>query len=778
MINFGVLWMNARNLIYIKPYNSKRSIKLADSKIRTKFFLNEMDIPVPDTITVFETHKQLFSYDWDQLLWKVFVVKPNKWAKWKWIFICYMESKDSIKVNWEYIWLQTFLKYVLDVLNGKYSMKYWGDFVIVEEKVIPWDKFIGFCEFWLADIRIITFNLIPVIAMLRYPTKRSKGKANIYQWWIWFWIEIGTWKIYSMYDWHKIYQNTFPDEYKHFKWKTIPFWDDILLYSSQIQYFTNIWYLALDWVITDKAPKILEINARAWLEIQLATWISLESRLHKIKDIKIDIPSKWVEISKSLFTLQKVNPIIAKKIIYLSQPGEIKFWNTVINVVVKVDMTKKSSFIWQYLHTKISENAFTLGIWDCIFSDLDIKLSKEIWPNVIYLWRNHLGNCLIQPIEKYVKNYVVWKQWVWREWEEMVLEQLDIELHQLWKKINLSKILKPLNYMTELENFVLWYGNYNPKFEYKFISDWITAKIQTEILKIEDKYFSKDTENKSKLFALFKEKFEEIKIKFELMKVYKKQDFGQILEYNEKMYWNISEDNLKLCKEKVLLWLDKQNFKSGNVITPNEVVQRIKEYLKTKNIKWVRVLISNNIYSRIIVRRWIPVEVIVSWNDVFQTFEIEMIIAHEIDVHLIRYLNWHQNWWKILESGTWFYLADEEGLAVYNSLKYLPEWYQKTWMYERYFLVSQAWKQDFKMLADIIRWFDPKRSLAKVFNLVLRVKKWVVNTSFIQPWAIYMKDKVYLDWYTKICDYLKTQDLDMELFKSGKIKIEDIEYIS
>jgi glutathione synthase/RimK-type ligase-like ATP-grasp enzyme len=36
-----------------------------------------------------------------------------------------------------------------------------------------------YCEYGLADIRVIVFNLIPVAAMLRVPTKESDGKANL-----------------------------------------------------------------------------------------------------------------------------------------------------------------------------------------------------------------------------------------------------------------------------------------------------------------------------------------------------------------------------------------------------------------------------------------------------------------------------------------------------------------------------------------------------------------------------------------------------------------------
>jgi len=81
---------------------------------------------------------------------------------------------------------------------------------------------------------------------------------------------------------NKIYTIKFPDEYVHFQGKKIPFRNDILLYSSKVQYFVNLGYLALDRVITNTGPKLLEINARAGLEVQKIADIRLKSVLQKL----------------------------------------------------------------------------------------------------------------------------------------------------------------------------------------------------------------------------------------------------------------------------------------------------------------------------------------------------------------------------------------------------------------------------------------------------------------------------------------------------------------
>ena len=352
MLNYGVLWINARNLSYIKKFNWKKEIRLANDKLATKKFLSERWIPFAKTYEVIKDRKQLFDIDFWKLPNENFVIKPNRWSKWKWIYIVkYLwnigDEKekqpknrfDKIKVKlrkmvdkvqnmpnfpckykiWNSIVSDDDLRrYILDDLDGKNSMTNGNDKVIVEEKLVPWDTFKEFCKFWLADMRIIVFNLVPVWAMVRIPTEKSGWKANLAAWGIWAGIDIWTWIIKSVYVNHKSYTKKFPEEYKHLKWIKIPYWDDILLWSSKIQYFVNLWYLALDWVITDNGPKLLEINARAGLELQNITWIKLAKTLDKISDLKIKYPEKWVEIAKTLFS-QEDKEILPQKILYLTQ---------------------------------------------------------------------------------------------------------------------------------------------------------------------------------------------------------------------------------------------------------------------------------------------------------------------------------------------------------------------------------------------------------------------------------------------------------------------------
>ena len=52
--------------------------------------------------------------------------------------------------------------------------------MIIEKKIILTKEIELFATYGLPDIRVIAYNKVPVMAMLRIPTKESDGKANIH----------------------------------------------------------------------------------------------------------------------------------------------------------------------------------------------------------------------------------------------------------------------------------------------------------------------------------------------------------------------------------------------------------------------------------------------------------------------------------------------------------------------------------------------------------------------------------------------------------------------
>src|SRR3972149_11426931 len=72
-----VLGMNERQLSYIRKYNKKRAIHIADDKILTKKYLTRDEIPSPKLLGVIRNLKELDNFDFNALPVS-FVVKPVK----------------------------------------------------------------------------------------------------------------------------------------------------------------------------------------------------------------------------------------------------------------------------------------------------------------------------------------------------------------------------------------------------------------------------------------------------------------------------------------------------------------------------------------------------------------------------------------------------------------------------------------------------------------------------------------------------------------------------
>ncbi len=808
---FWILGNNARNLLYIKKFNNKKAIRLANNKLETKNFLSERGIPFAKTYAIISNRNELYDFDFSYLPKKTFVIKPNQWSKGEGILIIKNVNKkdkpqqeksnflntiekirsklvpyktipadknESYQIGEKEIDDSTFRRYLLDIIDGKYSMTIGNDKVIIEEKLVPGELFKDFCERWLADIRVIVFNLVPIATMIRVPTKYSNGKANLAQWGLGLGIEVGTGKIISMSRKNKIYTHKFPKEFAHFYGKQIPYRKDILFLSSKAQYYVNLGYLALDRVITNEGPKLLEINARAGLEVQKVTNTPLEKILEKIEDLNIQDPEKWVEIAKTLFSKESSDIIKQQKILYLSQHAKLVFKgeeNEISDMIVEIDLNKQNNYVSQHIYEKIKQKSdFFLDMYD---NDIILKkpkfLAKEqIEYNKIILGKKTAEKFLIKPIHKTFDKIEIIAPDKIITLEDKELHIIDEKLEKLSKRLNLSAKLRPTNYFNELDNFITWKGNYNPIFQYKRPSQEKLIETKNELEKLQEK----TGKLQSPIKKLFLEKTDELINRQYLLQSYIKQDHKNIAVYNEKLFWWFNEDLLKESKEKIFTHKENDQNLLGEPLKLSEIEQLIERYLAERKIYGVDIVFSYDNLSRISIIMGKEIKISISKHGIFREKEILSILAHEIDTHLVRYLNGRKSWRQILKSWTGYYLKDEEGLAIYNANKYLPEWYEKDSIYKKYYLTKESEKLDFKKLFELIRFLDSEKNIERCFKWVLRIKKGIIDNSIKHKWSCFIKDKIYLEGYQKIQEEIKNWKNIEKLYK-GKIKTEDLGFI-
>ena len=309
-----VLGLNRRNQEYVRPFNSKSAKIIADNKIYTKRVLKKDLIQTPEVYKLIRTKKQLEFLDWDSLP-KSFVIKPNAGTGGNGIIVFYGKKKGKyewIRPNGTTMTQRDIILHIEGILEGRFSMGSGNDIAIIEERIKTDPLLKQYSYKGVPDVRIICFNLVPVMAMLRLPTRRSNGTANLHSGAICTGIDIGTGiTTYSMHmkpnslisDTYEIIDSTLDlKENKSLSGIQIPQWNTLLEIALKCQKVTGLGYLGVDIALdTDKGPVVFEINARPGLGIQVANQAGLRWRLEKVKDVKIKSIKHGIRVAKSLF---------------------------------------------------------------------------------------------------------------------------------------------------------------------------------------------------------------------------------------------------------------------------------------------------------------------------------------------------------------------------------------------------------------------------------------------------------------------------------------------
>lgn len=298
-----LLGMNERNLDYIRKFNKRKAIDIADNKILTKEYLTKAQIPTPKLINVIRSYRDLEEFDFTTLP-SSFVLKPVSGLEGGGIEIFYNQDKQGrwIRADKSKVDKNELIKQINEILDGKYSLNQMPDYALFEERIKTHKSFKYFSYKGTPDIRLIIFNMVPVMAFLRLPTRESKGKANLALGAIATGIDIANGVTTFAIHGKKGYIDFVPGTKLSVSGLRIPFWDRMLRYAIEAQIATGLNFLAVDFLIDrDQGPVIVELNARPGLSIQLANKDGLRWRLKKTQDIKVTSVEKGMQLAKYLF---------------------------------------------------------------------------------------------------------------------------------------------------------------------------------------------------------------------------------------------------------------------------------------------------------------------------------------------------------------------------------------------------------------------------------------------------------------------------------------------
>ncbi len=301
----AILGMNARNLDYVRPYNHTKGKRIADQKLLCKRVLKQAGIPVPGLIAKIKNQAALDAFDWNTLP-NSFALKPNRGFGGEGILVVYARKKNHpdtwVKADGSTVTVDDLKNHIRNILDGSFSLSNSPDIAFFEERLKLSKILKPYTYKGIPDIRVIIFNRVPVMAMLRLPTISSGGKANLQQGAIGVGIDManGTTTTAIIGKGKRI--EYVPGTRLLLSGIKIPRWKDILTMAVTAQDATGLGFLGADVAIDrDLGAVILELNARPGLSIQLANIAGLKERLERVRGLKIKSVDHGVRVGMNLF---------------------------------------------------------------------------------------------------------------------------------------------------------------------------------------------------------------------------------------------------------------------------------------------------------------------------------------------------------------------------------------------------------------------------------------------------------------------------------------------
>lgn len=357
-----ILGMNARNYLYIRRYNKPSARYVADDKLEAKKMLIANGIPAADLLAEFSSREEIKAFDWTSLPKEGFAVKPARgWGGGGILPIKTWDGKQGVSVSGDEYNIESLENHLLDTLEGAYSLQYLPDRAFIEERLTENPFFKRIKAIGIPDIRVIVLNGVPVMAMIRVPTKESGGKANLHQGAIALGVDIKT-GITTSGVWHDKVIQYIPETKIKVQGIKIPEWNSILLMASKTQMVSGLGYVGVDLVIDGKkGPLVLELNARPGLSIQIANVASLRTRLERVENMDIPSPERGVEVAKSLFAA----PFAAK----------VQIEKKVLGVIETVKVIGESGEAT--VDAKLDTGAYRTSIDENLAKKLGIKILSD-----------------------------------------------------------------------------------------------------------------------------------------------------------------------------------------------------------------------------------------------------------------------------------------------------------------------------------------------------------------------------------------------------------------
>lgn len=310
--SLGIVGMNQRNIGFIGKFNKRSKFRLVDDKLLTKkIALEKGGIPVPELYGVVEYLFQIESFLKDIQQRESFVIKPVQGSGGKGILVVTgRDNEGFIKSSGARINNSDIRHHIINTLAGLYSLGGRNDRAMIEG-LIDFDPSLKhYSHEGVPDVRVIVFEGVPLMAMMRCATHKSEGKANLHQGAVGVGLDIGTGRCVSAVQ-NGVLVTQHPDTGAAFSTLRVPQWDRVIELAASCTALTGLGYIGADVVLDNKlGPMLLELNARPGLSIQVANQAGLIHRMNIAREIiaTTDDPVLRIQLAKKRFASAAPRP--------------------------------------------------------------------------------------------------------------------------------------------------------------------------------------------------------------------------------------------------------------------------------------------------------------------------------------------------------------------------------------------------------------------------------------------------------------------------------------
>ncbi len=285
----GVMGINSRNGDYIMRYNPRRLFPLVDDKLISKELAIQNGLPVPELYGVIRMLHDIRKFEQLVAGKEDFVLKPVHGSGGNGIMVIGGRSRERYRTTTGRILTRDEIAHHMEnTLGGQFSLGGQPDQVLIEYRVKFDPVFDHVSYLGVPDIRIIVFKGVPVMSMIRLPTRSSDGKANLHMGGVGAGIDMRTGiTTNAVVGTSPVHEH--PDTGSPVVGLTMPHWEAMLDIAARCYEITGLGYLGVDLVLdATLGPLILEMNARPGLNIQIANAAGLLPRLHFLECLELD----------------------------------------------------------------------------------------------------------------------------------------------------------------------------------------------------------------------------------------------------------------------------------------------------------------------------------------------------------------------------------------------------------------------------------------------------------------------------------------------------------